>query len=382
MSTYGFEFHEKFLAHARLGKSFVFVTSGQNELNVADPDLATEILKRPKEFRQTLIGSAVMRIFGDNLITSDGEHWARQRKLIAANINEKISDTVFQESRKQALQMMDVYSTENDGVTNTYAEGLKGIAINVLGVAGYGMSRSWKQSLEKQEPLPGFKLTYIEATRLAIDHIVEASLFPAWFFLLGIMPKSVRELGYAVKEFPAHTQNMLDSERKNPSGKVNMMNMLVKESDAADDVGGEKGKGRAGLTEDEIMGNLFVFTAAGFDTTANTMAYAMTLLACYSEWQDWMGEEVDEVLAGREEGELEYNEVFPKLVRVLAVMVSTPSSFALGLKGGGLGRIVVLMVIAVRNNANLPSRRSYRQRNLTNTHISCRPHAPCHGDSA
>ena len=34
----------------------------------------------------------------------------------------------------------------------------------------------------------------------------------------------------------------------------------------------KEGKGTAGLTEDEIMGNLFVFTAAGFDTTANTMA--------------------------------------------------------------------------------------------------------------
>ncbi len=301
----------------------MLVTSGPIELKVADPDLAMEFLRRPKEFRQTLIGSAVMRIFGDNLITSDGEHWARQRKLIASNINEKISDTVFKESRRQAREMMEVYGSENGGVTDNYAEGLKGIAINVLGVAGYGMSRTWKESLEKQEPLPGFQLTYIEATRLAVDHIVEASIFPAWLFLLRFMPKKVQELGYAVKEFPAHTQNMLDQERKKPSEKVNIMNMLVKESDAVQggDVEKEGEKGRAGLTEDEIMGNLFVFTAAGFDTTANTMGYAMTELAAHPQWQGWMAEEIDEVLAGKAE-ELEYNEVFPRLVRVLAVMVS------------------------------------------------------------
>lgn len=72
------------------------------------------------------------------------------------------------------------------------------------------------------------------------------------------------------------------------------------------------------------MGNLFVFTAAGFDTTANTMGYAMTLLAVYPEWQGWIVEEIDEVLADQAEGtegELEYNEIFPRLVRVLAVMV-------------------------------------------------------------
>lgn len=323
MTSYGFEFHEKNAAHARIGKSFVLVTSGQNLLDVADPDLAVEILRRPKDFMQTLVGSAVMRIFGDNLITSDGEHWARQRKLIASNINERISDTVFRESRRQAREMMEAYCQEGDGVTDNYAEGLKGIAINVLGVAGYGMSRTWKESLEKQEPLPGFKLTYIEATRLAVDHILEASLLPAWLFMLRFMPKNLQELGYAVKEFPAHTQAMLDQERKHPSGKVNIMSMLVRESDAVRgaDIEKEGAKGASGLTEDEIMGNLFVFTAAGFDTTANTMGYAMTELAAHPEWQEWIAEEIDEVLQGKDE-QLEYNEVFPKLIRILAVMVS------------------------------------------------------------
>ena len=326
-TTYGFEFFEKHHAHARLGKSFLLVTSNNNELNVADPDLAYEILRRPKEFRQTLVGSAVMRIFGDNLITSDGEHWGRQRKLIASNINEKISDTVFQESVRQTREMLAVYGSGEP--TDEYAEGLKGIAINVLGVAGYGVSRPWKGALEKQTPEPGFKLTYIEATRLAIDHIVEAHVFPAWFFLLRCMPRKVRELGYAIQEFPAHTKSMLDQERKNPNGKVNIMNMMVRESDAVE--GGEKGDGEkgktAGLTEDEIMGNLFVFTAAGFDTTANTMGYAMTLLAAYPEWQEWMSEEIDQVLKDKSD-ELDYPDVFPKLVRVLAVMVSeTPSLY-------------------------------------------------------
>ena len=375
MTSYGFEFHEKNAAHARIGKSFVLVTSGQNELNVADPDLAVEILRRPKDFRQTLIGSAVMRIFGDNLITSDGEHWARQRKLIASNINEKISDTVFRESRRQAREMMETYCEEAAGVTDNYAEGLKGIAINVLGVAGYGMSRTWKQSLEKQEPSPGFKLTYIEATRLAVDHIVEASIFPAWLFMLRFMPTGVQELGYAVKEFPAHTQSMLDQERKNPSGKVNMMNNLVKESDAAQgtDVEKEGGRGTAGLTEDEIMGNLFVFTAAGFDTTANTMGYALTELAAHPEWQDWMAEEIDEVLDGKGEEELEYNEVFPRLVRALAVMVSDiPDS---NLKANELCKANDQ---AVRNHADLSTCGARRQRDLTYARSASSSDSSCH----
>jgi cytochrome P450 len=98
-----------------------------------------------------------------------------------------------------------------------------------------------------------------------------------------------------------------------------LMSMLVKESDA------EKRDGEAGLglTEDEIMGNLFVFTAAGFDTTANTMGYAMTELAVNDRWQDWLIEEIDDVLKDMPE-ELDYAEVFPKLNRCLAIMVCLP----------------------------------------------------------
>ena len=46
----------------------------------------------------------------------------------------------------------------------------------------------------------------------------------------------------------------------------------------------------------EILGNLFQFTAAGFDTTANTMAYAIKILAIETKWQDWIIEEIDSVL--------------------------------------------------------------------------------------
>ena len=39
----------------------------------------------------------------------------------------------------------------------------------------------------------------------------------------------------------------------------------------------------------EIFGNIFVTMFAGRDTTANTLAYAMLLLAAYPEVQDWVG---------------------------------------------------------------------------------------------
>ena len=77
------------------------------------------------------------------------------------------------------------------------------------------------------------------------------------------------------------------------------------------------------LSDEEMMGNLFVFTGAGFDTTANTISYALITLARYPQWQEWLFEEIDDILpreAAADE-ELDYATVFPKATRVLALML-------------------------------------------------------------
>jgi cytochrome P450 len=64
------------------------------------------------------------------------------------------------------------------------------------------------------------------------------------------------------------------------------------------------------------------FTAAGFDTTANTLAFAVTLLAANPEWQTWIFEELDQVLPSDPTAEVDYKEIYPQLTRCMAIMVS------------------------------------------------------------
>ena len=72
-----------------------------------------------------------------------------------------------------------------------------------------------------------------------------------------------------------------------------------------------------------MLGNLFIFTAAGFDTTANTLSYALVLLCRYPEWQDWILEEVDSLLPTSSAEPVDYAAIFPKVVRIMAVMLET-----------------------------------------------------------
>ena len=96
------------------------------------------------------------------------------------------------------------------------------------------------------------------------------------------------------------------------------MSILVRASDA------EKmlGSNARPLTDSEIHGNLFLYNLAGHDTTANTIVYAVILLAIYPEWQDWVAQEVEKVDNTEGTQSLDYEVVFPQMNRCIALMVS------------------------------------------------------------
>jgi cytochrome P450 len=75
------------------------------------------------------------------------------------------------------------------------------------------------------------------------------------------------------------------------------------------------------MTEREIYGNLFAVNFAGHDTTSHTFTYTIYFLAAYPEVQEWLAEEIKDVLQGREAQALDYKTDFPKLKRCLAVML-------------------------------------------------------------
>jgi Cytochrome P450 len=211
-------------------------------------------------------------------------------------------------------------------------DGLRTIAINVLGHSGYGQSRTWTpKAFNPSENQGGEKkndLTYFDAIYLVTIQLLEAAFIPTKIMQLPFMPKSLRLLGEAMEDFPRKTKELLNEERREQrssnEARGNFLSMMVQLSDKE---GQAEAKGKTlSLTESEIQGNLFVFSAAGFDTTANTMGYGVTMLALYPEWQDWIKEELRSLDLDSDIEAGEYEALFPKCQRVLAVMVSSPSS--------------------------------------------------------
>lgn len=77
-----------------------------------------------------------------------------------------------------------------------------------------------------------------------------------------------------------------------------------------------------GLSNSEIIGNIFLCNFAGHETTANGLSYCILLLAIHPEVQEWVAEEAFYLLHDQGNRETwDYN-LFPKFKRCLAIMVS------------------------------------------------------------
>ncbi|CAK7231587.1 hypothetical protein SCUCBS95973_007966 [Sporothrix curviconia] len=358
LSTYGWEFRTKNNAvHDRIGPVYVLVTTGTNEIWCADPAVAQIMLARRKDFVPLPEAKTIMGLLGNNIIASDGEVWARQRRLIAPGLNEKISALVWKESMSQAEQMADFMLAQDNGVSTRTVSSLKAVAMNVLGQVGYGQPKPFKPMDLPRDPEA--HMEYVDAISIVSELLAAAAIIPQWILSMPFMPMVVQTLGSAVRRLPGLTADMLDKERQRQKlqqmdddvvtgsvhGRDSIMSTLVRLSGQASKAGRSNGTSSektlppptgAHLTEDEISGNLFLVTGAGYDTTANTMCYAAVLLAAYPDKQAWIQEELDRVFGGGGDfpnlspsdkvarlQTLDYTTVYPRLARTLAYMFET-----------------------------------------------------------
>ena len=202
---------------------------------------------------------------------------------------------------------------------------MRSIAVNVLGSVAYGKDQSLREN--PIEAPPGYRLAYMDAILAVVENLIVATFIPVKLLTSPIMPKSVQRIGFAVDEFPRHVEQLLETERASARpNQANLLSTLVTASDAESRKSSATSSSELYLSESEITGNLFQFTVAGFDTTANTMAYAITLLAIYPQWQDWIREEIEEVIHHKG---LRYEAAYPALKRCLGLMVDPHPSASL-----------------------------------------------------
>lgn len=310
----GWEFDEKARAHIEFGDAFMFATPGKNWIYTCDAEAIQDILKRERqgEFARPVELLAMLDVFGPNISTMNGADWQRHRKCTAASFNEQNNVLVWRESLRQGQQLLEYWKDKaHVGDQSTLAKDTRTVTLNVLVRAAFGKSFDFQGTYAKKA-ISG-SLTYRDALSIILENaILILAVGPRILKRLAFIPQLAR-LSNAAEQFKQYMLDMFEDqarEAQNDRVQGNLIASLVRAS--LDD---------KLITQDEVIGNIFVFNFAGHDTTSHSLAFTFMLLAAHPEVQDWMNEEIHHVIGNENVLEVDYSK-FPRLVRTLAVLVS------------------------------------------------------------
>ncbi|KAG8681207.1 hypothetical protein FRC11_001422, partial [Ceratobasidium sp. 423] len=158
------------------------------------------------------------------------------------------------------------------------------LSLSVISKAGYGLDASWVTNA-----IPaGHKLTFEDAFLTSCKTLNLPLMLPNWAWGLR---KEWRRAKLAHEELRLYLQEMIATRRepkeqeKEPiDQRHDLLNRLIHARDDNDT-----------LTEDELIGNMFIFFFGGHETSAHTLAITLSLLALYPEVQDKLLKQIREL---------------------------------------------------------------------------------------
>ncbi|XDG07063.1 hypothetical protein ABKA04_006678 [Annulohypoxylon sp. FPYF3050] len=295
-------------------------------LHFADPDTIHDILTRRGDFQRPSKELALLELYGPCISTAKWDDWPRHRKVMATPFNETIMTFVWEESLRQAKGLLHSWSRIYSTGIPSYQKDTRTLSLNVLAAAGFRKSYDFRSSAEPATDEIG---SYRDSLQTVLDNIILLMLIP--FRILCMMPGEWARIGNAGIAFKQHMMKMLEEETtalsQGKSGSGGIMSSFVRAADlhhvdssaTTPDLRGTK----KGLSVDEIFGNLFVINFAGHDTTANTLAFAMLLLASRLDVQGWLAAEIAFVTGDIPLEACDYKEISPQLKRCRAVVYET-----------------------------------------------------------
>ena len=192
--------HEPF---KRLGSdTFITVSPERNVMFTADADVVSQITTRRNDFPKALEVYETIKMFGNNVVTSEGQTWRQHRKITSPPFSEKNNHLVWSETLDQGQTMIDrwvEHGKETAKSIHTIADDAMRLSLHVISRAGFGVRLQWPGNESSQDGIiPGAKgvtssdipeghsMSYTEAMSILLHNILVILLTP--HFLLSKCP--------------------------------------------------------------------------------------------------------------------------------------------------------------------------------------------------
>lgn len=248
--------------------------------------------------------------------------WQRHRNIIATLFHGNINKVVWSETLNQASEMLHAWNRSGRAGTTGFLKDLRSLSLNILATAGFRKSYRFRTSTDA---VVDEIRSYRKCLEIVLDNALLMMLLPPNLLSMFFIPKSLARIGQATTKLKQYMISAFNEERQlfdtGKPGAGNFMSSLVRalQNEQRQSM---KGSGTKGLAMSEVLGNIFFINFAGHDTNVNTMAYGILLLAAHPEVQEWLGKEIEEVVQDSSSKTWDYGQIFPRLKRCQAVVVS------------------------------------------------------------
>jgi cytochrome P450 len=334
-------------------------------VSIADAGAISQITTRRVDFPKPIDLYGSVDVYGKNVVSTEGAIWRHHRKITSPPFTERNNRVVWQESLHQAKMMMAGWMGPEEKVSKPLydvSDQAMRLSLHVISRAGFDVRLTWPhEDNSTQEAPEGHKLTFKDALTNLLENLLVVLIFPKWM-MKWVPNKTLNETYEAYSEWGQYMREMYVKKRDEvESGEagdgMDLMGALVRGAGFSADTKTDSPPGSPGFaeksagnpspfkpifSEDEILGNAFVFILAGHETAANTIHFACMFLAMHPSSQRRLQQDLDALLGDRPSSEWDYDEDVPKLfgnmcgavmneeLRVLPPVVGIPKTTARG----------------------------------------------------
>ena len=250
--------------------------------SVSSPDAVLQVLGQPELYtKQTPAYQQVRLALGNGMLTSEGDVWRRQRRFLAPIFTRRRIETSYTQIMvAEARRLVDRWSqaAATGGTVDAHA-GMVEVTSRIIGRILFGAD-----------------MTAAIPRIMAVAFVNEAVLMrglqphamPMW-----VPTPSNRRLGAGLAEIRSVVADIVRARRASghepPTN--DMLGLLLHARD--DEDSGDR------LSDQEVADQVLIFLLAGHETTATTLACALTELARSARWQEAIHRELSGVLGDR-----------------------------------------------------------------------------------
>jgi cytochrome P450 len=247
--------------------------------SISSPELATELLAATERWTKDEPGYHELKRMGDGLLTSEGETWRRQRRMLAPlmtprRIGSSYVPVIVEEAERLAA---DWQRAADAGERVDASEAMLALTSRTVGRLIFGAAEG--------ERVVSQIMQFTDVNDEMMRRTVSPHPLPLW-----VPTRANRRFRHGLRAMRALVDEVVAARRAAGGDTTDDMLGLIM---AARDKDG------TALTDAEVTDQALVFLTAGHDTTATTLACALAELARHPELQQEVRAELDRELGGR-----------------------------------------------------------------------------------